>query len=95
MADPFTYAVTFRLLELLFDLPATFDAVLAPGLAAAAQGRADFQAHLGQVDPATVMPYLGRYVNPDLGELMLTLRDGALRFQAGPLPFRTASPAGG
>ena len=38
-ASPFTYAVQFRLLELLFDQPATFDASLAASLAGAAAGR--------------------------------------------------------
>ena len=33
-AGPFTYAVQFRLLELLFDQPAAFDALLATSLAA-------------------------------------------------------------
>jgi CubicO group peptidase (beta-lactamase class C family) len=82
-AGLFLYAVTFRLLELLFDQPATFDAQLAPRVAAAAEGRADFLARLGQVDPAAVTPYLGRYTNRDLGPVTLALRDGALLFAAG------------
>ncbi len=82
-AGPATYAVTFRLLELLFDQPATFDAQQEPGLAAAAQARADFLAHLGQIDPPAVTPYLGRYANPDLGSLVLRLEDGALFVVAG------------
>jgi CubicO group peptidase (beta-lactamase class C family) len=82
-AGLFTYAVTFRLLELLYDQPATFDDQMASRLAAAAAGQADFLAHLGQVDPAAVTPYLGWYANPDLGEVQLVLRDGALLFAAG------------
>jgi CubicO group peptidase (beta-lactamase class C family) len=82
-AGPMAYAVTFRLFELLFDQPAAFATEQAPGLAAAAQGRADFLAQLGQVDPATVTPYLGQYANPDLGPVRLALRDGALLFDAG------------
>jgi CubicO group peptidase (beta-lactamase class C family) len=82
-AGPLTYAVTFRLFELLFDQPAAFDAEQAPGLAAAAQAQADFLTHLGQVDPATVTPYLGQYANPALGPVRLALRDGALFFDAG------------
>jgi hypothetical protein len=82
-AGPVILGVTFRLLELLFDQPPTIDAVLAPGLAAAAQGRADLLAQLGEVDPATVTPYLGPYVNPDLGEATLALRAGKLVFDTG------------
>ena len=75
-AGPFTYAVQFRLLELLFDQPAAFDALLATSLASAAEGRADLLAHLGEIDPAAVTPYLGRYANPDLGEVTLALQEG-------------------
>ena len=56
---------------------------MAPGLAAAAQARATLLAQLGQVDPAAVTPYLGRWANPDLGEATLTLREDKLNFAAG------------
>jgi CubicO group peptidase (beta-lactamase class C family) len=82
-ASPFTYAVQFRLLELLFDQPAAFDALLEASLAGAAQGRADLLAHLGEIDPAAVTPYLGRYANPELGEVTLLLQDDSLIWQAG------------
>ena len=78
-----TYAVQFRLLEILFDRPASFDAGLMPILAAAAEGRADLLAQLGNVDPAAVGPYLGRYTNASLGEFTLALREGRLIFDAG------------
>jgi hypothetical protein len=84
-AETFTTAVQMRLLELLFDLPATIDAVLAPGPAAVAQARDDLLAQLGSVDPAAVAPFLGRYTNPTLGELTLALREGALVFDVGTL----------
>jgi CubicO group peptidase (beta-lactamase class C family) len=84
-AETFTTAVQMRLLELLFDLPATIDAVLAPGPAAVAQARDDLLAELGQVDPAAVTPFLGRYTNPTLGELTLALREGTLVFDVGTL----------
>jgi CubicO group peptidase (beta-lactamase class C family) len=83
VAVSLSVAAVYRLLELLFDQPATIDAVLAPGLAAAAQARTDLLAHLGQVDPAAVTPYLGRYANPDLGSATLALREGKLIFDAG------------
>ena len=82
-ASPFTYAVQFRLLELLFDQPAAFDAILATSLAGAAAGRADLLAHLGEIDPAAVTPYLGRYTNPDLGEVALALQGDSLIWIAG------------
>ena len=82
-AGPFTYAATFRLLELLFDQPAAFGAQAAAGLASATAGRAELLAHLGQVDPAEVRPYLGWYANPDLGPVRLALQDGALLVAAG------------
>ena len=53
--------------------------------------RAELLAHLGQVDPAAVTPYLGRYANPDLGELTLALREGAA---ASSRPARTAPHCG-
>jgi CubicO group peptidase (beta-lactamase class C family) len=79
----FCNAVMFRLLELLFDRPPAIDAMLPPISASAAQGWSDLQAQLGQVDPAAVTPYLGRYANPDLGEVTLALRERELVFAAG------------
>jgi CubicO group peptidase (beta-lactamase class C family) len=80
----FNNAVMLRLLELLFDLPPTFDdATVAAIIAGAARGWSDLRAQLGPVDPAAVTPYLGRYANPDLGEVTLALREGELVFAAG------------
>jgi hypothetical protein len=76
-------AAQFRLLELLFDRPATFDTVLGTVLSGQAAARADLLARLEQVDPAAVTPYLGRYANPNLGEATLALREGKLIFDAG------------
>ena len=78
----FGNVVMLRLLELLFDLPPAIDALVPPALASAAQGWSDLQAQLGPVDPAAVTPYLGRHTNPDLGEVTLALREGALDFAA-------------
>ncbi|MDQ3694779.1 MAG: beta-lactamase family protein [Chloroflexota bacterium] len=76
-------ATQFRLFELLFAQPETIDAMLEGAISGAAAGRAELLSHLGQVDPDAVMPYLGRYANPDLGEMMLDLRAGVLVFDAG------------
>ena len=85
LSETFTTAVQMRLLELLFDLPATIDAELAPGPAAVAQAREDFLAHRGPIDPAAVTPFLGRYANPVVGEMTLALREGELVFDTGTL----------
>ena len=82
-AGPFTYAVQFRLLELVFDQPAAFDALLEASLAGAATARADLLAHLGEIDPAAVTPYLGIYANPDLGQVTLSLQGVVLTLDAG------------
>lgn len=82
-AGPMTYGVTFRLLELLFDQPATFDAQQAPGLAAGAAARADFEAHIGEVDAQAVTPFVGSYANPDLGTIAVAVNGSVLRLDAG------------
>ncbi|MDQ3411891.1 MAG: beta-lactamase family protein [Chloroflexota bacterium] len=76
-------ATQFRLFELLFVRPETIDAMLEGAIAGEASGRASLLSHLGQVDPEAVNPFLGRYTNPDLGEMVLVLRAGALVFDAG------------
>jgi hypothetical protein len=78
----FGFGVQFRLLELLFDQPAEMDAALQKANAALA---ARLRPALGVVEPAAVAPYLGRYRNPELGEVNLSLRDGRLVLDAGEL----------
>jgi CubicO group peptidase (beta-lactamase class C family) len=80
-----TYALQFRLFEILFDQPATYDEMLTERLDSGATARTDFLTHIGEVDPAAVAPYLGRYANPALGELSLSLHDGTLYFASGPI----------
>ena len=41
-----------------------------------------FAGFLTEADPAVVTPYLGRWVNPDLGDAALSLREGKLDFAA-------------
>ncbi len=84
-AAGFSFAVQSRLLELLFDQPAEFDAMLGQFLEGQAARIAEFRAQLGTVDPAALAPYLGRYEHPVLGEVELVLRDGALVFDVGEL----------
>lgn len=87
-AGQLIYAIVFRLLELLFDQPETMNALVEANMANVATGRADLLATLGQVDPASVTPFLGTFTNPDLGDLTLTLRGDTLTFASG--PYRSA-----
>jgi len=82
-AAGFNFAVQSRLLELLFDQPAAFDAMLGQFLEARAAQIAELRAQLGTVDPAAIAPYLGRYEHPVLGEVELALRGGSLVFDVG------------
>jgi CubicO group peptidase (beta-lactamase class C family) len=82
-AAGFSFAVQSRLLEMLFDQPAAFDAMLGPFLEAQVARIDEFRAQLGTVDPTAVAPYLGRYEHPVLGEVELALRDEALVFDVG------------
>ena len=76
-------AAQFRLFELLFDQPATIDTLVETVVSSQATSRADLLAHLGEVDPAVVTPYLGTHANPDLGEMTVTMRDGLLVYDTG------------
>lgn len=73
----FEFAIQFRLFEILFDQPAEF----AGALTAAAAARS--RPALGTVDPAVVTPYLGRYSQPELGEVTIVLRGERLILDAG------------
>ena len=79
----FTYAVQFRLFELAFGQPATFDPVVQAGIAAEAQQTAELQRQLAPVDPAAAAPYLGRYASDVLGEVEIALGEGTLILDAG------------
>ena len=83
----FIQAIKFRLLELLFDQPAEIDPFLPELLEHLAIETAHVLAQLGPVDPSTVAPYLGRYRNPVLGEVVVALRADRLLFDAGELWF--------
>jgi CubicO group peptidase (beta-lactamase class C family) len=87
-AGQLTFAVTFRLFELLFEQPMTMQSVVETYLEGMASARAEYLKTVGQLDPAAVTPFLGTYANPALGELTLLLRDDTLTFVSG--PFRSA-----
>ena len=82
-AAAFNFSVQFRLLELLFDQPTAFDAMLDQFLETQTAQVDEFRAQLGSVDPAVVAPYLGRYEHPALGEIELALRGGTLVLDGG------------
>jgi CubicO group peptidase (beta-lactamase class C family) len=98
-ADFFTYAVQFRLFELVFGQPATFDPVVTAVIAATAQQRAELQQQLGPIDPVAVAPYLGRYTHDVLGEVEVALDGETLILDAGEFRaelqlLRNAGPEG-
>jgi CubicO group peptidase (beta-lactamase class C family) len=85
LANSFTQAIRFRLWELAFEQAHEFDAqaifthaqtmefALAPVVGAVA------------VEPEWVTPYVGRYSNPDLGEVILKLEGESLILDSGEL----------
>jgi CubicO group peptidase (beta-lactamase class C family) len=98
-ADFFKLAVQFRLFELVFDQPATFDPLVRGAIAASAQQTAELQQQLGEVDPAAVAPYLGRYTHDVLREVEVALAGEALILDAGEFrvelsPLRNAGTGG-
>jgi len=84
-ADVLTLAIQYRLLELLFEQPETFDVRVAEQIDANAQGLTDLQKSLGAVDPESIAPWLGRYQSDALGDVEVTLADGTVVFDAGEL----------
>jgi CubicO group peptidase (beta-lactamase class C family) len=82
-AAAFNFSVQHRLLELLFDQPAAFDAMLDQFLETQTAQVDEFRAQLGSVDPVVVAPYLGRYEHLALGEIELALRGGMLVLDGG------------
>lgn len=82
-AKPFTLAVRFRLLELLFEQPQEYDALAVRSLEAEAKAFAAMRAELRPVDAAAVAPWQGRYANKAMGEVALVMSDGKLVLDAG------------
>jgi hypothetical protein len=82
-AGPFALAVQFRLFELLFDQAPEVEPLLVQYFEAQGAQMSEMQSHLAPADPATVTPFLGRYANPALGEIELSLQEGKLIFDAG------------
>jgi hypothetical protein len=79
----FKLAVQFRLFELAFDQPATFDPVIRAVIAGGTEQAAGLEQQLDHVDPAEVAPYLGRYTHDVLGAVEITQRGDVLVLSAG------------
>jgi hypothetical protein len=82
-AGPFTYAVQYRLFELLFDQPATIDQLISEYRDGFQAATAQLQGQVKPVEPVAVTPFLGRFANPTLGEIRLRLTSGRLILDAG------------
>ena len=88
------FAVQQRLFELLLNAPATAELDVERTAALIEANLAGTRALVGPLDLEAVTLYLGTYMSPDLGEVVLRLRDGRLVFDAGEVrsemrPLRT------
>jgi CubicO group peptidase (beta-lactamase class C family) len=82
-AKPFTLAARFRLLEMLFNQPEEYDAIAVQSVQEQLSALAAFQSQLRPIDAAAVAPYQGRYTNPAMGDVLLSLQDGRLVLDTG------------
>ena len=82
-ADLFKYGVQYRLFELAFDQPMTFDPMVRAVIEANAQQAAGLAQQRAPLDPTAVSPYLGRYASDVLGKVDIALGDGVLVLDAG------------
>jgi CubicO group peptidase (beta-lactamase class C family) len=85
LTNAFTQAVRFRLLELAFEQPHEFDAQASFAHAQTVELALAPVAEAVAVDPAVVTPYLGRYSNDALGEVVLRLEGETLILDSGEL----------
>ena len=80
----FNQAVRYRLLELLYQQEPEFEAQARFAIETGEEALAELQGQIqDSVDPEAVAPYLGRYRNEALGEVTLSLEEGALLLDAG------------
>jgi CubicO group peptidase (beta-lactamase class C family) len=77
------FATQYRLFEIVFDQEPATAAEFAAFVESVAAQRAAARALIGDVDPAVVAPVLGRYEDPELGEIELRMRGGDLIVDAG------------
>ena len=79
----FNQAIRFRLFELAFGLESEFEEQATFGFKAARDAFAELAADLVNIDPEAVAPYLGRYTNDVLGQIIIELEDGKLIMDVG------------
>lgn len=83
-SNAFNAGVRGRLLELVFEQAPETEQAIAFTLAQTQRALTELQEQLQDtVDVEAVTPYLGRYTNPALGEVTLSLEDGRLMIDAG------------
>lgn len=77
-------AIRIRLLELLFEQPMEFDALIDFSVEQTERALEEVRENLQEsVDVEAVEPFLGTYTHPALGQLVLELEDGKLMADAG------------
>ncbi|MBX2997903.1 MAG: serine hydrolase [Caldilineaceae bacterium] len=79
----FNEAVRTRLWEMLYDQEPLIDTQIDFALESMRSSYESIARDLGEVDAAEVEPFLGRYTNPALGEITLSLAEDRLLFDAG------------
>jgi hypothetical protein len=83
-ATNFTNAIRQRFLELAFDQPMQYDTDFQSGLKESRTRVVTFASKLEPVvDEQTFEPYLGRFFNPELGEMTIRIESGRLIVQTG------------
>jgi hypothetical protein len=83
-SNAFNEAVRLRLFELLYDQPAEADATAAYAAEQFATSLEDQRRKLRDtVDVERVLPFLGTFASPVLGEITVTLQDGQLWLDTG------------
>ena len=89
----FNAAIRFQLFELVFGLESKFDEKATFGYKAARDAFAELAAGLVNTDPDAVAPYLGRYTNDALGEIIIELEEGKLIMDVGEFRSEVRSKA--
>ena len=89
----FNHAIRSRLFELALGLESEFDEKATFGYQAARDAFAELAADLVGTDPDAVAPYLGRYTNDVLGQIIIELVDGKLIMDVGEFRSEVRSKA--
>ncbi|HEU0115771.1 MAG TPA: serine hydrolase domain-containing protein, partial [Thermomicrobiales bacterium] len=93
-ASLFTLAAQYRLFESLYDVPPEIGPLATKAYAAQQHLLATYTASLAPVDPTAVAPFLGRYHNPELGDVTLSRQDDDLLLDAGEIRASVRRVAG-